>query len=477
MKGCDYKNLTISFNKFHNLVDKDVPEYGEYCLLELKDGRLTGGSWNPSDWEHKTAEGSFIRGTGETVEASEVARWHSLDKDTIAGCLEKDGVNYIDIGPETDDGSSVELEGFKSFKDKDYPKSEQFCFLIMKNGDLAAGRWDKLDEEDGDFVYGSALASHNMEDVWAWAPLSSDEFFEMEQESEREEKLEEEMNLNPSTDKKKFKYGTDIEVYYDKALEKLLVKYPWATKNQMKKVTPWEITPLHGKNVFGQVSTGYKNARIVDEWTDGESADEFIDFLCEYTKRAVENSNPEEKFKYGTDIKVYLQKAFDEVKKEYSWLEPQMLEVNWHYDIQKINGEWEFVTAYGDSYKYYIRECGSADDFIKTVISDYQVEALEANPVVDSYDVPFGHVEIHGWNLERYRVYKLKSGDYKVSVQAGDRVTGGTREFFITPNCFKTKSYETFLDRYLEIVPGEHFGLKKKDLLADEKLKKFLGFK
>lgn len=281
MKGCDYKNLTISFNKFHNLVDKDVPEYGEYCLLELKDGRLTGGSWNPSDWKHKTAEGSFIRGTGETVEASEVARWHSLDKDTIAGCLEKDGVNYIDIGPETDDGSSVELEGFKSFKDKDYPKSEQFCFLIMKNGDLAAGRWDKLDEEDGDFIYGSALASHNMEDVWAWAPLSPDEFFEREQESEREEKLEEEMNLNPSTDKNKFKYGTDIEVYYDKALEKLLVKYPWATKNQMKKVTPWEITPLHGKNVFGQVSTGYKNARIVDEWTDGESADEFIDFLCE----------------------------------------------------------------------------------------------------------------------------------------------------------------------------------------------------
>ena len=191
----------------------------------------------------------------------------------------------------------------------------------------------------------------------------------------------------------------------------------------------------------------------------------------------MENSNPEEKFKYGTDIKVYLQKAFDEVK-EYSWLEPQMLEVNWHYDIQKINGEWEFVTAYGDKYKYYIRECGSADDFIKTVISDYQAEALEANPVVDSYDVPFGHVlRFMDGILNTTEFTKLKSGDYKVSVQAGDRVTGGAREFFITPNCFKTKSYETFLDRYLEIVPGEHFGLRKKDLLADEKLKKFLGFK
>jgi hypothetical protein len=55
-------------------------------------------------------------------------------------------------------------------------------------------------------------------------------------------------------------------------------------------------------------------------------------------------------------------------------------------------------------------------------------------------------------------------------------VTGGSREFFITPYCFETDSYEEFLDRYLEIVPGASFGIFKKDLLSDSKLQKFLGY-
>ena len=61
-------------------------------------------------------------------------------------------------------------------------------------------------------------------------------------------------------------------------------------------------------------------------------------------------------------------------------------------------------------------------------------------------------------------------------MQAGNRTTGGTREFFITPYCFEAKTYEEFLDRYLEIVPGRSFGLSKEDLLSDEKLKTFLGY-
>ena len=63
-----------------------------------------------------------------------------------------------------------------------------------------------------------------------------------------------------------------------------------------------------------------------------------------------------------------------------------------------------------------------------------------------------------------------------MNVTAGDRVTGGSREFFITPNCFKAKTYDEFLDRYQEIVPGRSFGLTKDDLLKDEKLKKFFGY-
>ena len=118
----------------------------------------------------------------------------------------------------------------------------------------------------------------------------------------------------------------------------------------------------------------------------------------------------------------------------------------------------------------------SAERFIESVKYDYQSAALQANKITASYEPSFGHISLHGWNLERYVFYKLKSGDYKVSVTAGDRVTGGSRDFFITPYCFEAKTYEEFLDRYLEIVPDYSFGLGKKELLPDRELQKFLGY-
>ena len=55
-------------------------------------------------------------------------------------------------------------------------------------------------------------------------------------------------------------------------------------------------------------------------------------------------------------------------------------------------------------------------------------------------------------------------------------MTGGSRDFFITPYCFEAKTYEEFLNRYLEIVPDYSFGLGKKELLPDNDLKRFLGY-
>ena len=480
MFKCDYRNLILSFNDFHNIEPKDMPQYGEFCLLELKDGRYTGGEWNPANYDdykrRKTTEGSFVRGTGETISSEEVAKWHSLDRYNPSNCLEVEDMQKINFGVPGEDVYSVQLKGLKSFEDGDFPKSEQYCLLVMKNGDLGAGRWERYGKKDGAFIYAPALASHSMEKVWAWMPLSSDEIFEAEEESERERIEEEKLNANPTADPKLLKYGIEIDIYYEKALEKLKQKYPWATITQMKKTEPWEIVPNHGKYVFAKVSEGYRGSKLVDEWKDGSSAEEFIDFLCEYTKESVENSNPEEKFKYGMDIKVYLDKAYKNVKRDYHWFDRRKIKGRVDYDIRRIDGDWEFVGDYNSSGIYHICECGSAERFVECVENDYKELALMINPVVASYDVPYGHVEIYGWNLEKYRIDKMESGDYKVEVQAGNRVTGGNRTFFITPDCFDAKTYEEFLDRYLEIVPGQSFGLGKKELLPDKKLKKFLGY-
>ena len=118
----------------------------------------------------------------------------------------------------------------------------------------------------------------------------------------------------------------------------------------------------------------------------------------------------------------------------------------------------------------------SYEQFVRWVEDDYKYVAVSANENEDSYEMRSGHIEIHGWNLESYNFKRLKSGDYMVSVTAGNRVAGGSRDFLITPYCFKAKTYEGFLDRYLEIVPEKSLGLGKKELLNDKNLKEFLGY-
>ncbi len=475
----DHKELTLSFNEFHNVSEGDMPRYGEFCLLEMKNGDYTAGSWNPSE-NGRGAAGMFIRGTADSIASEEVERWHSLDRYDITASLETEGVNWINIGLEEDEGERcVQFEGFKSFADKKNPKREQYCLLIMKDGSLAAGRWEKWRHEAGGaFIYAPALASHSSDEVWAWTPLSIDVFFAAELELENEKKRERKLNRNPQADPELFKYGMDINVYYEKALEKLRGELGWATLSMMKKRTPvWRIAPLHGKYVFGQISKNYfDDSDIVTPWTEGASADEFIDFLVEYTRDTVKRSNPEEKFKLGTDISVYLQKAFENVKRDYRWLDKKMLAKSWRYDIRRVDGDLEFVRRYWTERKYSVYDVESAEQFIEWVELDYRSAALAANEAVAGYEPAFGHIELYGWNLERYVFYKLKSGDYKVSVTAGDRTTGGSRDFFITPHCFEAKTYEEFLDRYLEIVPAHSFGLGKKELLPNGELKKFLGY-
>ena len=476
----NYKDLRLSFNEFHDISDKDMPQYGEFCLIELKNGGYTAGEWHPDDYRSKkSTSGKFIRGTADTIGSEEVERWHSLERYDLTECLEDEEIGLINLGPQEEGCRNVRFDGFKSFADRKNPKEEQYCLLIMKDGTLAAGRWNKWrGQAGGAFIYAPALGSHSSDKVWAWTPLSTDEIFAMELERENEKKREKKLNKNPSADPELFKYGMDINAYYEKALEKLREEFCWATLTMMRKRTPvWQIVPLHGKYVFGQLEKNdYDDSDIVTSWTEGATADEFIDFLYRYTHDTVEHSNPEEKFKYGTDINVYLEKAFENVKKDYRWLDKKMLGKSWQYDIRKVDGDFEFVRKYRNEDEFSVLDVESAEKFVERVEYDYQNEALWENKTVASYAPPFGRVSLHGWNLESYVFYKLKSGDYKVSVTAGDRTTGGSRDFFITPKCFEAKTYEEFLDRYLEIVPGHSFGLGKEDLLPNRDLKKFLGY-
>ncbi len=102
---------------------------------------------------------------------------------------------------------------------------------------------------------------------------------------------------------------------------------------------------------------------------------------------------------------------------------------------------------------------------------------LHSNPVVEVYEAPFpqGLRDEAGWTLERYEFRRLATDDFVAFVQAGDRVTGSSREFFI-PSAFLQGTFEHFLDQYCQLVSGESFFLHRCDLEQDAALRRFLGF-
>ena len=115
MFQCDYKDLVLVFNAFHDVKNGDMPEYGEYCLLELRDGRLTGGSWNPKDDQKKRVDGQFIRGTADTVPAEDVAKWHPLGRYDLSECLQDEDIGRINFKEEEEGDHVVEIVPGSSF--------------------------------------------------------------------------------------------------------------------------------------------------------------------------------------------------------------------------------------------------------------------------------------------------------------------------------------------------------------------------
>ena len=143
---CDYTKLKLCFNKFHNASD-DAPKECQFCLLELTDGRYTAGRWDGDDClENDSVTGKFIRGTADVVEIKEVSKWHALDCYDLTDCLNDEEINCIDLGPEVEEIHSVTFGDFKSLADGDFPKSEQYCLLILQNGRLSAGIWDEYEK-------------------------------------------------------------------------------------------------------------------------------------------------------------------------------------------------------------------------------------------------------------------------------------------------------------------------------------------
>ena len=184
-----------------------------------------------------------------------------------------------------------------------------------------------------------------------------------------------------------------------------------------------------------------------------------------------------EKFPFGYDVNVYVDKAFERMKELYPWAKKEMFRKNWSYAIEQENGEYQYVTYFRWDKKQIDRTVLNCDGekFIKTIIDHHHIRIEYANPVTETFNVPSSCTCNGDWYLEIYRLQKHELGGYSAYVQAGNRSAGGSRTFFIPPAYFKLP-WEEFLDKYLELVSPCSFYFGRADLEKAEGLKEFLGY-
>ncbi len=180
----------------------------------------------------------------------------------------------------------------------------------------------------------------------------------------------------------------------------------------------------------------------------------------------------------GTDVDAYVDDALKRLKKKYPWAKKSLFNKSYRYAIEDVDGKKKFIKYYDWNDGTFSRYDDDWDGelFIQEIMEDQESYITDANKVKDVLDVrPDAGVECHGWYLERFEFRSHVLGGYSAFVQAGDRCTGGSREFFFTPEQMNG-TFAEFLDSNTELLSG-HFGLTRDYMEEFEGLKEFLGFK
>ena len=183
-------------------------------------------------------------------------------------------------------------------------------------------------------------------------------------------------------------------------------------------------------------------------------------------------------FFLGTDVTPYVDEAFRRISKKYPWALKSMFDEHYEYVIEDVEGKKEFARYYtwDDKSSKRYAEGWDGELYIQRIIYDQESRIEYANEVKEVFDVrPDYGVDCHGWCLERFEFRSHVLGGYSAFVQAGDRCTGGSREFFFTPDMM-SGTFGEFLDKNGELLSGA-FGLDRDYMEKFEGLKEFLGFK
>ena len=183
------------------------------------------------------------------------------------------------------------------------------------------------------------------------------------------------------------------------------------------------------------------------------------------------------KFKYGQDIDGYIQEAMKRIRVCHPWATEGMMRPECSYAIEK-EGRKKVFAAYfrwsdGTTDRSVFED---SEEFVEKIVSDNVWWIEGENPIKETYELPIPcGVDLSSWTLERYEFRKHELGGISSMIQAGNRYTGGNREFFL-PDSFFEGTFEEFWDKYNDMVPWT-FRLREEYLGGSDGLKEFLGFK
>ncbi len=216
---------------------------------------------------------------------------------------------------------------------------------------------------------------------------------------------------------------------------------------------------------------GYEN--IPGEWLAALRCKDVITEACLKAGDA--------KFRFGTDPEPYCNILTKILHEKYDFATRELIDSKLRLEIKvpdsksgEDNKEFVFTYIYSkdSSYTQVKAAIDTTYEIISQAFSTLNDDILNSAEVIDVYCVPFNPVQDdHGYNLERYEVSKLFSGDFKIYIQEGDRVSGGGYSGFLPRNLIPGRTFSEVLD----LMPLA--GQDKADLLKDGQLKGFLGVK
>lgn len=95
-----------------------------------------------------------------------------------------------------------------------------------------------------------------------------------------------------------------------------------------------------------------------------------------------------------------------------------MLRKCWSYVIEKVDGEYHFVTNfkwYDDEIERKVLNC-FGEQFIETFFEHHHSWIEEENPITEAFDMPVSYRYSEDWNQEIYRFQKHQLGGYSAFV-------------------------------------------------------------